>query len=196
MSSYGTEDACDFGPPFNFIYAWRGTKLTVDQQNHRRSSLPETIRFDDVGVEEALDELTYFARGRELCIRALLYRPFLFLAIHAPPRDDSQQKEVRKYAQKALNICVKNNSGYSITHRHHGTWYGLRESIAAGFMMFAAKMSGLSANNEAFFDGVLDDRVYEHTIQACLQRLRYWEAESPADVRRGRELLEDLYAHG
>lgn len=174
----------------------RMIQLTLDEHNHRRSSLPETIRFDDVGMEEALDELTYFARGRELCIRALLYRPFLYLAIHAPPRNDAQKMGVRKYAQKALNICVKNNSGYSITHRHHGTWYGLRESISAAFMLLAAKLSGVSNDDEVYPDVELSNQVYEHTLEACFQRLRYWEAESPADIRRGRELLEDLYAHG
>lgn len=103
---------------------------------------------------------------------------------------------VRQFAQKALNISVKNNSAYSMTHRHHGTWYGLRESIASGFMLLAAKMSGLNAGNGAFLDGELNEQLYEHTLQACFQRLRYWEAESPADIRRGREVLEDLYARG
>jgi hypothetical protein len=146
------------------------------------------IRFDNIVAEEAMDELKYFVRGRELTIRQLLYRPFFYLAVHTVPMDDVQTRKTRSLAQKALSICVQCNSGHIITHRHHGTWYGLRGNISSGLMLLAARASGLTSNGDD------DYQVYEHAFQVCLQMLRYWEAESPADIRHGRQLLETLYA--
>jgi hypothetical protein len=146
-------------------------------------------------MDGAIDELRLFTRGRESCIRSLLYRPFLYIAVHGSPSDDAQMMKVRTLTRKALEVCIINNSGHYITHRHHGTWYGLRESMSSGFMLIAAKLSGLVADSAVPTTGEIEDHVYCHALEACLEKLRYWEAESPADIRRGRELLEDLYAH-
>ena len=171
-------------------------QLTVHDYIHRRSSLPEAIRFDRVSPEDPIDELRYFIRGREIAIRSLLYRPFVYLAIHHPPQDHTEMLRVRSLAHKAISICMMVDPGHSMSHRHHGTWYGLRESISAGLMLVASKMSGLIPDETAFPNGELNDSVYMHLVEAYLQKLRYWEAEAPSDVRRGREMLEELHAQG
>lgn len=162
----------------------------------RRASLPDAIRFDGVASEEAIDELRYFIRGREFVIRSLLYRPFVYLAIHNPSQDHTQMFRVRSFAHKALSICMMARPSYSMTHRHHGTWYGLRESISAGLLLVASKMAGLIPDEAAFPHGELDDSVYMHLVESHIQKLRYWEAEAPSDIKRGREVLEELYANG
>lgn len=79
-----------------------------------------------------------------------------------------------------------------MTHRHHGTWYGLRSSISAALTIKAATIGGLTRTTETFSGVEGNNNVYEQAFRACVQKLRYWEGESPADIRRARELLEEL----
>jgi len=87
------------------------------------ASLPTSIQFDNT-VHQASDELRFVTQGRSLLIRGLLYRPFLYYAIHSgqtrTPWDMNGRLQV--FVQKALTITVACDTGAAMTHRHHGTW--------------------------------------------------------------------------
>ena len=87
------------------------------------ASLPTSIQFDN-SIHQASDELRFVTQGRSLLIRGLLYRPFLYYAIHSgqirTPWD--MNGRLQAFVQKALTISVACDTGAAMTHRHHGTW--------------------------------------------------------------------------
>lgn len=127
-------------------------------------------------------------------MKALLYRPFLYLAVHSTERTSTKTSAAFEgLVKKALQSCVEFISGRGMTHRHHGTWYALRECISMSLMLVAASRSGLISRLSPAGDGVGQDNIYGRAIQICIEQLRYWEAESPPDIMRAREILEGLY---
>ncbi|TPX11446.1 uncharacterized protein E0L32_007865 [Thyridium curvatum] len=161
------------------------------------SSLPESIRFDNLGPDQQFDELRLVTQGRCQTIKELLYRPFLYLAIHSPEasNDTSTGATLASFVEKALDICNQFHTGLSITHRHHGTWYGLRVSAATGLILVAANMRGLITWTSTLDNGEVQENRYGRAIRICIEKLRYWEAESP-DIMRAREILEHLLFNG
>lgn len=141
-----------------------------------------------------MDELRYFTQGRYLQIKFLLYRPFLYYALHYTATTNRGDLALPGFVQKSLDSCLTVNSGLAMTHRHHGTWYGLRNAITAGFMLVAARLGGLVTTADTLQVGQVHENAYGHAILACLQRLRYWEAESTGDIRRASEMLQELCA--
>ena len=93
--------------------------------------------------------------------------------------------------QKALDVCLEFNMGQAMTHRHHGTWYGLRENTSTGLMLLAARMSDLITLNSVSHSGEMQENQYHRAMRTCIEKLRYWEAESP-DIARAREIIEEL----
>lgn len=127
-------------------------------------------------------------------MKALLYRPFLYLAVHSTERSSpSISAAFEGLVKKALESCVEFISGRGMTHRHHGTWYALRECISMSLMLVAASRSGLITRISPSPDEMVQDSIYGRAIQICIEQLRYWEAESPPDIMRAREILEGLY---
>ncbi|KAH8801414.1 hypothetical protein F5884DRAFT_513774 [Xylogone sp. PMI_703] len=158
------------------------------------SSLPDSIRFDNLATDQALDELRMVTLGRSVNMRVLLYRPFLYLAVHFTQRTSTNTSvAVEGFVKKALDLCVEFNSGHAMTHRHHGTWYGLRESTSMSLMLVAANMRGLITWTSPLHDGMMQENSYGRAIRTCIEKLRYWEAESPPDILRAREILEELF---
>ena len=81
-----------------------------------------------------------------------------------------------------------------MTHRHHGTWYGLRAGTTKCLMLAAAHMKGLITwTKQSENGGVAVQNEYGQAIQNCIEKLQYWEEESP-DVVRAREMLQELTA--
>lgn len=127
-------------------------------------------------------------------MKALLYRPFLYLAVHSSERTSPNTNAAFEgLVMKALQACVEFISGRGMTHRHHGTWYALRESVSMSLMLLAASRSGLITQISPSADGMAQDNIYGRAIQICIEQLRYWEVESPPDIMRAREILEELY---
>lgn len=181
--------------------AWNFEKLSADRYDTRHSSLPDVIRFENLGPDQSLDELRFVTQGRVLCIRTMLYRPFIYFATHfrhLVPESSDLAYRLQDFVTKGLNICVALNSGNAMTHRHHGTWYGLRESVASSMTLLAAEMGGLTTTSKlqiALPDGgVAEENQYQRAIQLAIEKLRYWEAEASPDIARGRALLEELTA--
>lgn len=61
-------------------------------------------------------------------------------------------------------------------------------------MLVAASRSGLITRISPSADEVTQDNIYGRAIRICIEQLRYWEAESPPDIMRAREILEGLYS--
>ncbi|PVH85961.1 hypothetical protein DL98DRAFT_511047 [Cadophora sp. DSE1049] len=164
------------------------------------ASLPTSIQFDNT-VHQASDELRFVTQGRSLLIRGLLYRPFLYYAIHSSQIRTHWDLNTRLqvFVQKALTISVACDTGTAITHRHHGTWYSLRESITNALMLLAAHAAGLITVNLQpsllpQVQGVDDNQRYARTLRICIEKLRYWEAEAPPDIALSRRIIEELMA--
>lgn len=164
------------------------------------ASLPTSIQFDNT-VHQASDELRFVTQGRSLLIRGLLYRPFLYYAIHSgqtrTPWDMNGRLQV--FVQKALTITVACDTGAAMTHRHHGTWYSLRESITNALMLLAAHVAALITINLQpsllpQVEGMDDNHRYARTLRICIEKLRYWEAEAPPDIALSRRIIEELMA--
>ncbi|KAH6989939.1 hypothetical protein EDB80DRAFT_587984 [Ilyonectria destructans] len=159
------------------------------------SSMPDAIRFDNLAPGQALDELRLMTQGRYWGIRTLLYRPFLYHAIHSTRRTSGNTNAVLQgLVQKAFDVCLEFNAGCGLTHRHHGTWFGLRASVSTGLMLLAANIRGLITWTSPLCDSEgAQENTYGRTIRVCIERLRYWEAESP-DVMRAREILQEQFS--
>jgi len=162
------------------------------------ASLPTSIRFDNNSDSDhphqapASDELRYVTEGRSLLIRSLLYRPFLYYAIHAQAHgwNPTTTLALQGFIQKSLANCLAVNTGNAMTHRHHGTWYALRESVTTALMLLAAHAADLITTTTV--EGLDDNQQYARPLQICVERLRYWEAEAPPDVACAREIIEEL----
>ncbi|PVH79103.1 hypothetical protein DL98DRAFT_461561 [Cadophora sp. DSE1049] len=160
--------------------------------------LPFSIRFD--GPDDASDELRHMTKGRILLIRRLLYRPFLYYAIHATHQEQipwDLASALQGFVQKSLATCLTCNTGTAITHRHHGTWYDLRESITAALMLLAAHAADLiTINLQSLLspqtEALDDNKQYARILQICVEKLRYWEAEAPPDISRARGIIGEL----
>jgi len=68
------------------------------------------------------EELAYMIRGRVLEIRSLIFRPFLYYAIHRP-FNDPYRALVQPFVNDALEIARAIIENKKARHRHHGTWY-------------------------------------------------------------------------
>lgn len=149
------------------------------------ASLPASIRFDS-DLHPASDELRHVTQGRSLLIRGLLYRPFLYYAIHAAHKVQTRWElttTLQGSVQKSLAICLACNAGYALTHRHHGTWYMLRESVTAALMLLAARAADLigvdlQQSLSPQPEGLDANQQYGRALQICVEGLRYWEAEA------------------
>lgn len=65
--------------------------------------------------------------------------------------------------------------------------------MSMSLMLVAASRSGLITKISPSSDGVDQDNIYGRAVQICIEQHRYWEAESPPDIMRAREILEGLY---
>lgn len=136
----------------------------------RHNHLPEPIRYEE--DEMPSEELPYMVWGRALEIKAWIYRPFLFYAVHSST-DDPGRRIAAPFVAKALNCSYHLLSKRSISHRHHGTWYELRQAVSGVLLLVgAAKCGTLGLPPE-----------WPSAVQAGMARLRYWEHEVPGVTR-------------
>jgi len=89
------------------------------------------------------DELAYMVRGRLIEIKSWIFRPFLFYAIHHRP-SDPYHLLIQQYVEKSVETAILNVGGILAAprHRHHGTWYSMRNASASAFILVAAAKSG------------------------------------------------------
>jgi hypothetical protein len=119
-------------------------------------------------------------RGRTIDIKSWLYSPFLYYAIHNPP-DDRYQKLIQPFVQKALEFLTSMIWSLKVRHRHHGTWYGVRNGTTAALSLIAAVKCG--------HIDVPDE--WKDIVKAQIEALRYWEGETP-DFGKARVVLQEM----
>lgn len=146
----------------------------------RHAQLPGPIRYDE--GEIPCEELPYMVWGRALEIKAWIYRPFLYYAMHSPQHAPGRSLAL-PFVDNCFTCSYQVLSKHSIFHRHHGTWYGLRQTVTAALLLLGAAKCG-TLNVPA------DWRV---VVQTGMSRMRFWEDEVPG-VTRALGIVEDYYS--
>lgn len=113
--------------------------VELDRQTQTwRNHLPPDISFEDV-PQTVNTEWQQYSRGRYYRVLELMYRPFVFMAIHSPDCSET----IRELASKGLGMAFKYLQHCHLTHRHHGLWLQLRNELREGCLLLAAARSGL-----------------------------------------------------
>ncbi|KAH8734252.1 hypothetical protein BGZ61DRAFT_341832 [Ilyonectria robusta] len=140
--------------------------------------LPALIQYNEDTIPD--EELPYMVYSRVLDIKAWIYRPLLYYAIHSPPNARCRGL-VLPYLDKAVSNCMRIVRCEPVTHRHHGTWYATRGCTGAMLSLLAVVRCGTIH--------VPPDWV--SAVGASLLKLRYWEDEGPG-VSRAIEVIEGI----
>ncbi|KAE9373064.1 hypothetical protein N431DRAFT_336998 [Stipitochalara longipes BDJ] len=174
-SFYTTEQYTGFNTPVQNMVD-TATEF-LEQLSQWYAGLPSAIRYSEDYSCTPTEELAYMTRGRVLEIRSLIFRPFLYYAVHHP-FNDPYRKLVQPFIDDALETARVIIETKKARHRHHGTWFALRSSTAEALCLIAAKRCG----------NIEMPLGWRHTIQTQIDTLRYWEGES-AELPKARELL-------
>ena len=129
-----------------------------------RDHLPGDINFEDV-PQPVATEWQQYSRGRYYRALELMYRPFIFLAIHSPQCSE----KVRELARKGLANAFHYLQHCHSTHRHHGLWLQLRNELRESCLLLAAASSNLEMPHGWY-----------NCIKKTLDSFKYWEVEFPA----------------
>ena len=111
-------------------------------------------------------------RGRALEIKTWLYRPFLYYVIHNPP-GATYHSLAQPLAEKALSYSLMYILGEPSRHRHHGTWFGIRDCVSQILCLVGAAMSGT----------ISTPPNWRKAIRNCIDMMKYWEREVPEVTR-------------
>lgn len=151
----------------------------------RVRSLPQSIRFDEAHPDfSEHSELQHMTWRRYVKIKRLLYRPFLYRLVHASDDDGILRQLIQPHAEKCVIACLNPMSYIGLRHRHHGTWFGCRESALSALILLAAGWTGLlrSMGLEA---------QSEQYLRLYIAHLEFWQQESP-DIRRTCEIIQQM----
>lgn len=120
------------------------------------------------------------ARGRLLELKAWLYRPFLYHAIHSTPETPSRVTTL-PFAEKSLfyNFLIAQED--HTRHRHHGTWYSLRAKTTAMLCILGAVRCG----------NISVPAGWAEVVRSGISNFKYWESEAPG-LSRSIQVLENL----
>lgn len=131
-----------------------------------REFLPPAIQFPDV-PQVASTEWKQYSRGRYYRLLELMYRPFLFTAIHEP---NSCSPVVKNLAEKALVNALRYLQHSHTSHRHHGLWLQLRHELREASLLLAGSRSPALRMPEG----------WEVGIAKALATFDYWSWEFPS----------------
>lgn len=133
------------------------------------------------------DEHRFLLRQRYFHICALLYRPFLYIAVHCDQLQENP--DVRTLARKAIHCSAMANDGVERRHRYDGLWFSCRLAGAHILTLLAAKKCGL-LTPDCLDELGCTDRDLELAIQVNLDLLGYWSTEN-VDLLAFKEAIED-----
>lgn len=140
--------------------------LELERQAHAwREHLPPSLRFAYEAIPRPADtEWKLHLRAPYYRVLELIYRPFIYAAIH----HSAPSAIVRALASKGLdNACTYLLHGHP-TLRHHGRWLQMRYEIKATCLLLAASKSDVEMP-QGWYDAV----------QVSNRSLRYWAWEAP-----------------
>ncbi|KAB8223914.1 hypothetical protein BDV33DRAFT_199960 [Aspergillus novoparasiticus] len=152
------------------------------------SSVP--IQFRGLPSMEEQIELRCMIHGRFTDIKCLLYRPFLYYAIHHKDHKPESNQMFEPLAQKALSSILELTTTGAVYHRNHGTWFICRLTTTSALLLLAATKSGLIPRDQ-FFESSCWGGEVGRSFKTCLDVLKYWESESP-DILKARQIVESL----
>ncbi|KAH6879479.1 hypothetical protein B0T10DRAFT_520121 [Thelonectria olida] len=139
------------------------------------AGLPPLIQFTEHIPDE---ELPYHVRGRVLEIRMWICAPFLYCAIHSH-LDAHQRKLIQPFVDKAISHSLLMMRGEPMRHRHHGTWYGIRDAATSCLNVIGAVRCGMISVPDG----------WKENMRRTITRMQYWAAEGPG-VSRAIEVVE------
>lgn len=148
------------------------------QLNEWYECLPSSMHFDDSSETLPVEELPYLLYIRLHEIRSWILRPFLFCAIHLPPRN-GHRPLLDTFVAQSFTCHSRLIEGNSIVHRHHGTWYMLRLSVTSALCLLAARKRNFEVPQ------------LHQSVELAIQTLRKWEQGAPGDIREARVILEE-----
>lgn len=136
----------------------------LERQVHTwRENLPPQLQFPDV-PQAADTEWKHYSRSRYYRVLELMFRPFLFTAIHVPECEAA----VRYLAGKGLASASQYLAHCAIAHRHQGLWLKLRNQLREACLLLGAAIAGLEMPPD-WYAGI------ERTVRS----FRLWEREYP-----------------
>lgn len=147
----------------------------------RYQGLPKAIKYNQEDYSDIPDEeLAHVTRGRALEIYTWLFRPFLYYAIHRPA-NDPHRAAVQGFVDSAIKIARGTIGEGILHHRHHGTWFHLRNGTSAALSILAAHKCG---HIELPPD-------WREVVRTQISVLEFWEKESP-DITKAKDVLTTL----
>ncbi|KAJ4177277.1 Zcf27p [Fusarium falciforme] len=162
------------------------TLADLDQQimeHFTRLPDPITIETDESG--HSPDDLREYLRLRMIIIRHTLSRPAIYLILHGEL--DGLPVLLRAQATEIANRALQINEYLVLhgltTHRHPGTWLGIRYCARAALELFATAKSSIP--------DLKPSPSWEIGIRKLKTALKYWGAES-ADARMYLEWIARL----
>ncbi|KAH6989274.1 hypothetical protein BKA56DRAFT_476894 [Ilyonectria sp. MPI-CAGE-AT-0026] len=152
-----------------------------------KSSLPVSIRFWDSNLSpDKYTELHIMTWGRYTRLKKLLYRPFLYRFVHPQENDAVLRDVIQSYAEKCVHSCLDPIVTVGRLHRHHGSWFGCRETVVASLILLSAKKVGLIKSMDM-------EMQADYFLRSGIDHLKYWEDESP-DIKLSRQIMEMMCA--
>ncbi|KAH6695266.1 hypothetical protein F5X68DRAFT_227254 [Plectosphaerella plurivora] len=153
------------------------------------SQLPACIAVDTGAGNHGDDDLREYLRLRMLMVRHCLSRPALHFLLHGVLYNlsDSLRAQAAKIAERALLIDQYLVTHGMTTHRHPGTWLGIRYTTRAALEMHAVDKAGIP--------GVSLAPGWQQGIAKLKIALTYWSAES-RDAWKYLQWLERLDGTG
>jgi hypothetical protein len=162
---------------------------TFRLRNFRIQSLPPEIQFTGPAACLVGKYEHHFAlRMRYVYICSLLYRPFLYLAVHCSS-PGSLPDPVKILARKAVHHAFAMNDEIGIHYRYEGTWATCRLAGANILTLFAAQKAGLITEETLLAMGH-EPTDLTTAIEMNERRIDYWASESP-DLKMLAKAIEE-----
>src|SRR4051812_21826869 len=101
------------------------------------ANLPQTLLVGSRPLEST-NELGLHIRSRYLQCRSWIFRPFLYIMVHATPATLAVHRtNIEPLAYACLESCMDCINDVTFHHRHHGTWYMVRGAFASALLLLA-----------------------------------------------------------
>ncbi|KAJ5759005.1 hypothetical protein N7520_006161 [Penicillium odoratum] len=159
------------GPNYWLNDVHSATEKIIELENQLElwvSHLPKELRING-SVTTSTVELALHIRTRTLSCQIKIHRPCLYYIIHTPPENREQSAYASRGASLCLDNCVLLLHDVIFHHRHHGTWYVLRNGLEAAFCLLAAVRSQQIP---------VSDKWHE-AVQRAFRFLEMWKHECP-----------------
>ncbi|KAJ4990209.1 fungal specific transcription factor domain-containing protein [Stagonosporopsis vannaccii] len=163
-----------------------------EQLSSWMESLPPEIQFTGPAAELVCkNEHRFVLRQRYAYICSLLYRPFLYIAVHSPS-SACLPKIVIELAHKAIRHALALNDDIGARYRFEGTWAMCRLAGANILLLCAAKKARLLSQSTLLAIG-REWGDLTTALEMDKVRLKYWSQES-VDLRVLTRAVEERYA--